>query len=301
MTTRKSTLVFTFVLLTAACGPASSGADQSQPAPNLGSVPGSTSTASATAAVESATPSSALGSLPVEGFASVVADRLNMRLAPGLDADVVTAVIPDCDPCHPLQVGSDTPYPELYLLDGPAQADGYAWYLAATVTAAALTTEYVGWVAAGDETGAWLVPHEPDCLRPPIELSDLTYPSLSRFEAIACFGGQALTVRGWYVDLPADAEPPGQCIAQPAWLVCDWGYHMLRPQPSGYYGDANNLKMKVDPASNVQMPPRGNWVLVTGMWDHPGAQACGSDAQVDVPLRLGCRMEFVVTSARLAE
>jgi len=264
--------------------------------------PSSTPPASATGAVESATPSRAPGFLRVEGFASVVVDRLNMRLEPGLDADVVREFIADCPPpCFPLQVGSDTRYSELYLLDGPVQADGYAWYLAATVSEYALTTEYIGWVAAGDEDGAWLVPHEPDCPQPPIELSDLTYPSLSRFEAIACFGGEALTVRGWYVDLPADAEPPGQCANEPAWLVCGWGYHMLRPQPSGWYGGGNNLPMKVDPASNIQMPPRGNWVLVTGMWDHPGAQACGSDAQEDVAFRLTCRMEFVVTSARLAE
>jgi hypothetical protein len=224
-----------------------------------------------------------------------------MRLEPGLDGDLVRAFYADCPtPCPPLQLGGDT-YSELYLLDGPVQADGYAWYLAATASEFALTTEYVGWVAAGDEAGAWLVPHEPDCPQPPIELSDLTYSSLSRFEAIACFGGEALTVRGWYVDLPADAEPPGQCSAEPAWLVCGWGYHMLRPEPSGWYGGANNLQMKVDPASGVQMPLRGNWVLVTGMFDHPGAQACGSGSQEDVAFRLMCRMEFVVTSARLAE
>ncbi len=258
--------------------------------------------ATVAASVVSATPSSASGSLPVEGFASVVADRLNMRLEPSLDADVVRLAIPDCPaPCAPLQLGKDTRYSELYLLHGPVNADGSAWYLAATVSENVIGPEYIGWVAAGDKTGAWLVPHEPDCPRPPIELTDLTYANLSRFEAIACFGGQPLTVRGWYVDLPADAEPPGQCTAEPAWLVCGWGYHMLRPQPSGYYGDANNLPMKVDPASNVQMPPRGNWVLVTGMWDHPAAHTCGSDALEDVAFRLMCRMEFVVSSARLGD
>jgi len=225
-----------------------------------------------------------------------------MRLGPDLGADVVEAFYADCpSPCLPLQVGTDTPYREVYLLDGPVLADGYAWYLAATVSDGALFTEYVGWVAAGDETGAWLLPREADCPPPPIELSDLTYAHLSRFEAIACFSGQQLTVRGWYVNPPADAEPPGVCTAEPAWLVCGWGYHMLRPQPSGWYGDANHLPMKVDQASNVQMPPPGNWVLVTGMFDHPGAQACGSDSEADAAFRLMCRMEFVVTSARLAE
>lgn len=249
-------------------------------------------------AVESSTTSVAPGSLPVEGLASVVVDRVNMRLEPSLAADLVPAPCPDT--CGYVQVGTDTPYPELYLLDGPVQADGYAWYLAATVTETSLFAESIGWVAAGDEAGPWLVPHEADCPPPPIELSDLTYANLSRFEAIACFGGQALTVRGWYVDLPSDAET-GDCSAEPAWLVCGFGYHMLRPQPSDWAGDANHLQLKVDPASNAQMPPRGNWVLVTGMFDHPGAQSCGSDAEDDLAFRLMCRMEFVVTSAQLAE
>jgi hypothetical protein len=229
----------------------------------------------------------------------VVADRVNVRLEPSLNAGYVPVFIADAPaPYPPVQVGRATRYTELYLLDGPVKADDYAWYLAAVLSEDSLFAEYIGWVAAGDEAGAWLVPLEPDCPQPPIELTDLFYASLSRFEAIACFGGQELTVRGWYVQLPADAEPPGDCSSQPAWLVCGWGYHMLRPQPSDYYGDANNLPMKV--ASNVLMPPRGNWVWVTGMFDHPGAQACGSDAQEDVASRLMCRMEFVVTSARLA-
>jgi hypothetical protein len=154
-------------------------------------------------------------------------------------------------------------------------------------------------VAAGDESGPWLVLHGPDCPQPPIELTDLTYQSLSRWVAIACFSGQELTVGGWYVALPSDAEPNGECSVGPAWLVCGFGYHMLRPQVSGYYGDANSLPMKVDPAL-VQMPPRGSWVLVTGMFDHPAAQACGSDDPEQVAFTLMCRMEFVVTAAELA-
>jgi hypothetical protein len=221
-----------------------------------------------------------------------------MRLGPSLDAEVIPTQCFDSAPCAPLQVGWDTLYSELYLLDGPVHADGYAWYFAATVQEN--EAEYIGWVAAGDKTGAWLVPHEPECPQSPIELSDLTYPKLSRFGAIACFGGQELTVRGWYVELPDDAELHGQCDTQPGWLICGYGYHMLTPQPSTYYGTADFLPLKVDPASLVQMPSRGSWVVVTGMFDHPAAQACGTDAQEDLDFRLRCRMEFVVTSARAA-
>lgn len=295
-------------LLVSGCGLTSSGSPGETPSPSVPASASSTGspavepTPAASGALESPTPSTAPAGLTVEGFASVVANNLNMRRQPGLKGDLVTAFCYDSpSPCAPLQLGGNAPYSELYLLDGPVQADGYAWYLGATVSPNALTTEYIGWVAAGDESGPWLVSQEPDCPQHPIHLSDLIVANLSRFEAIACFGGEELAVRGWYVDLPADAEPPGQCSAEPAWLVCGWGYHMLRPQPSGWYGDANNLHMKVDPASNVQRPPRGNWVTVTGMFDHPAAQDCGSSAQQDASFRLMCRMEFVITSARLAE
>ena len=239
------------------------------------------------------------GARPDVGFATVVADRVNVRVAPSIDARVITLAIADCpDPCAPLQVGQGTPYPELYLLDGPVQADGFDWYLAATAPEDAIFPEYIGWVAAGDTSGDWLVLHAPDCPPAPIKLTDITY-ALSRFKAIACFGRQPLTVRGWYVKLPADAEVNGVCPVEPGWLLCGYGYHMLRPQPSDFYGDANNLPMKVDPTS-VAMPPRPNWVSVTGMFDHPSAQSCGTDAEDQVAFRLGCRMEFVVTEAHLA-
>jgi hypothetical protein len=72
---------------------------------------------------------------------------------------------------------------------------------------------------------------------------------------------------------------------------------MLRPEPSGYYGDGNNLPMKVDQSSAVHMPPRGSWVLITGMFDHLAAQACGTDAEDQITIRMQCRMDFVVTAA----
>jgi hypothetical protein len=221
-----------------------------------------------------------------------------MRSAPSLSADLLTLAIPDCpNPCPPLQVGQKTPFPELYVFRGPAQADGYDWYLAATAPEDALYTEYLGWVAGGDESGPWLRFHEPTCPPPPVELSDITYSALSRFEAVACFGGQPLTVRGWYVELPPDADVNGDCPEEPAWLLCGFGYHMLRPEPGAYYGDGNNLPMQVDPLSSVQMPARGSWALVTGMFDHPASHACGTDAENQIAAQMQCRMEFVVTAA----
>lgn len=144
----------------------------------------------------------------------------------------------------------------------------------------------IGWVAAGDADDAWLLADEPQCPEPPIELSDVSYQALGRFEAIACLGGQQLTLRGW---IP-ECEPVGSdCI------------YSLRPQRSGYYGGSEGLA--VQPAPGVVMPERSQWIEVTGMFDHPSADSCGTSGNLltSEAEHMQCRFEFVVISARPVE
>jgi hypothetical protein len=120
---------------------------------------------------------------------------------------------------------------------------------------------------------------------------------------LGCFSGQELTLQGWYPELPSDVETSGDCVAQPAWLICGWDHYDLRTIEMAFYDDrsANRIDFKVDPASGVVMPERGQWIEVRGRFDHPIAQSCGGEEEMVEGLnglRLLCRLEFVVSSVR---
>jgi hypothetical protein len=59
-----------------------------------------------------------MSGLTAGGFAEVVADRLNVRVAPASDAEVVTLGVADGPPIE-AGVGRTTPWQDVYLLDGP--------------------------------------------------------------------------------------------------------------------------------------------------------------------------------------
>jgi hypothetical protein len=229
-----------------------------------------------------------------------------MRRDPGTDGEVIKTADgcidnPDPNCARPLLLGAESGYRWLYLFDGPVEADGYTWYLAATEmnTEAHASTypEGVGWVASGDEADAWLVPDtDRSCPRPPIELADVTNLVMTKLEMLHCFGNQELTLRGWYPTLPRDAiEDPVQaesCRAHYGWIACDSIYDILSPEERTWVGDAHYLDFVIDPAVGVSMPARGQWVTVSGSFDHPAADSCGGPGAV-----LICRSTFAVTTA----
>lgn len=237
------------------------------------------------------TTSSLIGGLQVEGFANVVADELQMRGAPGLAAEVLRQPLygdyPPGTEFPPVTVGRDTAWTQVYLLDGPVTADDFEWYLAVQAAEAPGSIGFAGWVAAGDAEDAWLVPATVPCPDDPIELADVTMSAISRLEAIHCLGGREITLRGYYTAPPPGESEDGECVSEPAWLVCSFGWHGLRTLEAAWAGDA------VGP-----MPPRPGWIEVTGQFDHPAARECGDGGLAG---DLGCRMEFVVTSARPAD
>jgi len=241
-----------------------------------------------------------IGGLQVEGFAEVVADRLQMRKAPGLDAEVVVEPLygdyPPGTPFPPVVIGREGESTLVYLLDGPTAADGFEWYL--VTEGEGRGSGHLGWVAAGDAEDAWLVPTTVPCPDEPVELADVTLMAISRLQAIHCLGGREITLRGYYVAPPPnESEDQGECVAEPAWLVCDFGWHGLRTLEAPWAGDANHLPIHLPPDLGP-MPPRPGWIEVTGQFDHPAAAQCGDGRPGS---DLGCRMEFVVTSARPAE
>lgn len=231
--------------------------------------------------------------LAVGGMANVVADSVVVRTEPGRQsAFVIQPCTGHGGPCPNLLLGPNTEYQSVYLIDGPVQADGYEWYLAAVD--AGVFVENVGWVPAGDSVGPWLVPYQPECPDEPIELADVTYSAISRAELLACVGGRELTLRGWLPEPPETGA--GNDVCEPIEgreSFCDFGYAMLRPLEAEWAGDANHLPWIGDAAAGLSVPPRDAWVTIRGRFDHPASAECFDRTPYAVFL---CRLDFVVTS-----
>jgi len=242
------------------------------------------------------------GQLPIPGFVTVSADALLVRQEPGLDAEPVidtSTCIDNPNPCErPFTLGADRGWLWAYLYDGPVSADGYDWYLAATEMNtpqhASTFPEAVGWVAAGDGEDAWLVPDERSCPSDPIELADVTNLALTKLEMLHCLAGQELTLRGWFPPPPQGEQDQtdliAECRERSPWLMCASVFDVIRPVQAEWAGNADYLDFVVDPSSDLVLPERGQWVTLTGAFDHPDATSCGDAAAV-----LICRFAFVLT------
>jgi hypothetical protein len=293
------------VVLVAACAAPSGGSPSGgDPSPS-GSVtaseePSAEESASAPAAAEPC----AADELTVDCFARVTADSLNLREEPSLDAPVVQQPVIDGDPIDAV-IGADSGRDQVFIIDGPTEADGHDWYQVGvmnTESEQSIAPLFVGWVASGDGTDDWLVP-EDLCSTGPVELADLTYANLETAWAIqiGCHGDEVLTLSGWFPELPPDAQSQydvdGTCeIGEPAFLLCGAFNKDIRPEEMDFYGErsSDRLLFTVDPASGATLPERGQWIEITGAFDHPAAQECGPD----VGRILECRATFVATELR---
>ena len=64
-------------------------------------------------------------------------------------------------------------------------------------------------------------------------------------------------------------------------------------------GFMTRLALSIDPASGLAMPERGQWIRVTGSFDHPAAAGCADLAfewEDSYGAVLRCRLEFVPTA-----
>lgn len=282
---------------------ASASADPSPPGQTGTPVASGTAPPSATAEPSPVpSPSAAAGRLPVPGFVTIDADALTVRQEPGLDGEPVidgSACIDNPNPCErPFTLGADRGYLWAYVLEGPISADGYDWYLVATEMNtpqhASLYPEAVGWVAFGDDEDEWLVVDERSCPSEPIELADVTNLALTKLEMLHCLGDRELTLRGWLPALGSsedDADLIAECRERLHWLNCGSLYDHLRPAEGSWAGNADYLDFVIDPASDLVAPERGQWVTVTGRFDHPDAESCGDAGTV-----LVCRFSFVLSA-----
>lgn len=294
------------VIVLAACAAPTELSEASADGPTSGGPLASASASAASASTpatagpsEASSTEAAAGTVEVDALARTTVDRLRIRQDPGLEGSSLGTIAEG-------EVG--------YVLAGPVAADGYEWYLLSALglpqasgCITPITTDpfqcpsWVGWAAArGPDGDAWLVAAAIDCppWPSPLMTDDFVY-GVQRYAYLACFGDEVRSVSGFYPEIPEDAGLGGACPEVPAdvaWIGCNLGYeHIVADPATGFFGPG--LVLTIDPASGVQMPPRGQWIEVTGRYDHPAAQACtwGDPPQATV---LACGAQFVVEAVR---
>ncbi len=263
--------------------------------------------AEANAPVPEAPPASASaspdGQVEIDALVSTAVDRLRIREEPGLGGASLGT----------LYEGAIS-----YVLSGPVSADGFEWYLVSSLgipQASGCITPiqtdpydcpaWLGWAAAhGPEGDPWLVPGTIDCPTwpSPVMAEDFVF-GVPWYGYLACFGDDVRSIVGFYPKIP---DPPpdrgGACgfdTGDLVWIGCNLGYErIVLDAAADFFGPG--LVLTIDPASGVQMPMRGQWIEVTGRYDHPAAQGCtwGDPPEASV---FGCRSRFVVESVRAVD
>jgi hypothetical protein len=199
-----------------------------------------------------------------------------------------------------------------YVVDGPITADGYTWYLLSGLgipqysgCAGPMPTDpwecpvWFGWAATGSPDGdAWLAEDDPDCPSwPEVVNPDLMF-GVQRIAYLACFGDEERSLTGFYPLIPEDAGLGGACAGVPdglSWIACNLGYEHVNPSEADPFG--SGFVFSVDPET-VAMPDRGQWIRVTGRFDHPAADDC-TFGEPAIRSILQCRAQFVVERAEV--
>ena len=287
--------VFALALVLAACGGSTPTTSPSSSAPT-GSPPPATPPASTSAPASGPTGTSG-DVLAPDTIALVATNDLRVRSKAGTNGKVQKPL---------LDAGV-----LVYVLEGPVEANGYRWYHVAPFgpgeQAQALPS---GWVAGGDRDGkAWLQPATVPCPGLPVDAPGLE--NIGPFTALACFGSQTLSfpARLLVPEGMCGGDPPLQ--RSPDWFdPCTEGDLQLIAaiDPSE---EQAGLSIALDPSVKLPeallVPPeslaKAPLFDINGRYDHPAAKTCAStdpkgvDATVKAEIVLGCRLQFVVTSA----
>jgi hypothetical protein len=199
-----------------------------------------------------------------------------------------------------------------YVVDGPVAADGYTWYLVSGLglpqysgCSGPIRTDpwecpvWYGWIASASVDGdAWLEVAQPECpAAPDVVTYDITL-AIQRIAYLACYGDDPWTMTGFYPLIPDDAGLGGTCAGVPdeaTWIACNLGYEHIVPRESDQFG--TGFVFSVDPQA-VAMPDRGQWIRISGRFDHPAAEIC---TYGDDPMRtvLQCRAQFVADTVEV--
>lgn len=258
--------------------------------------------------VASGTPSAPLAPLAVDTIVATTVDGLSLRNAPGRNAERLGS----------LPAGSQN-----FVVAGPTEADGFAWYLVsalglppATGCVGPIETDpyncpyWFGWVAAASEEGEpWLEPQALDCPAAPLSAEQLM-SGRTDLQRLACLGGEPFTFRAWWPEMPDDGGPGGACTAQDrpsGWLLCQGtNSNQLTIDESQGFGGVG-ARVSINPASGLSMPERGRWVEVRVHLDDAAAQGCpdGAEAVYPEPIPeqaiLDCRAQMVLEAVSVVD
>jgi hypothetical protein len=239
--------------------------------------------------------------IDVDSVVATIVDRLTLRRGAGTDAERIGVL--------PVETIA-------YVVSGPTEVDGVRWYEIAGMGlpyASGCATApadqpigcpaFHGWVAGESADGdPWIAATEPEAC-PEATLVNISETGSVR--RLVCWGDEEITFDAFWAELPEDAGLGGMCAAidEPAgFLFCqNINYNALAASPEEGLAGVARLNLSIDPASGVEMPERGQWIRVTGAFDHPLAGECADIAAADdyedpAWFALHCRTEFVPTA-----
>ena len=197
---------------------------------------------------------------------------------------------------------------QLYVLDGPVSASGYAWY---EVVPLASGLPWSGWVASADRDGEpWIEAGAFDC--PPVPTDFQALAALPRGVGLACFPRVPITVEARLMEGNGDPGPFGGGI-EPSWMWPEGGGTLLVDPSRTRPPDLQDwFELLLDPAAQqpnvlpvAHYQGGTSWsqvpvVEITGMFDHPASAACTYSTSDSEPVPTQeCRLEFAVNRLRV--
>jgi hypothetical protein len=267
----------------AACGGGFVTPDASTPPATPSVAAAASEDASPPASAAPSTASSAAATAPVEPVViqtdtliEIIVTDLIVRSAPGVDPAGSTIL-----------AGRLTTADRAYVVAGPVDASGYAWYQVGPLLRPDGSSAPFGWIAAASREGeAWVRRIEPSC---PAAAELAGVLDLQPLERLACFGDRSLTLTGPQVACGAGGGP---WTWEPSWLMGIGGC---------------GLAIDETDALLVRVPPGGSGLdgsapaTVSGHFDDAAAAGCTvttADSAFPAPgpdeAVLICRTEFVV-------
>ena len=182
---------------------------------------------------------------------------------------------------------------QLYVLDGPVSASGYAWYEVAPLSSRTLPT---GWIASADRNGEpWIAAGTFEC--PPLPTAFRSLAALPAGVGVACFPREPITVEASLISCNCDVDG--------SWYTPGWFYLgsggpdlLVEPGETTVPPDSSDwFALNLDPAGeHPDVLPIGQVIEVIGIFDHPAATGCTRTEMDGEPVpSQGCRLEFAVT------